>query len=48
MCNKALLENGGTSESLSHFYKNQKMVVNTYYSKIQFVPDCYKFQVNVW
>ena len=45
MCDKAILENGGTLESVSDCYKNQKMcnkVVDNYYHALEFVLEYYK------
>ena len=43
MCNKAILENGGMLESVSHRYKIQEMcdeAVDSYALALKFVPDC--------
>ena len=43
MCDKAILENGGTLESFSDCYKNQQMcdkAIYNYPHALQFVPDC--------
>ena len=47
MCNKTILENGGTLESVPDYYKNQQMcdkVVDNYPHALKFVPDCYMTQ----
>ena len=38
MCDKAILENGGTSVSLPDCYKNQK-INNNYLHALEFIPD---------
>ena len=46
MCDKALLENGGTLKSVTNGYKNQELfnkIVN-YPHALKFVPECYTFQ----
>ena len=50
MCNKAILENGGTLESVPDCYKNQEMcnkAVDNYPYTSKFVPNCYKTQKRV-
>ena len=45
MCNKAIVENGGTLESIPCCYKNQKLynqAVDNYVHGLEFVPECYK------
>ena len=45
MCDKAILENGGTLESVSDCYKNKKMcnkVVDNYSHALEFVLEYYK------
>ena len=46
MCDKAILENGGTLKSLPDCYKNQEMcnkAVDNYPHSLEFVPpECYK------
>ena len=47
MCDKAILENGGTLKPVSDCYKNQKMcnkVVDNYPHALDFVPECYTTQ----
>ena len=47
MCDKAILENGGTLKSVHECYKNQEMcnkAVDNYPHALQFVPECYKTQ----
>ena len=47
MCNKAILENCGTLNSLPDCYKNQEMcnkAVENYPHALEFVPECYKTQ----
>ena len=47
MCDKAILENGETLESVPDCYKNQKMcdeAVDNYPHALRFVPNCYKTQ----
>ena len=44
MCDKAILENGGTLESVLDCYKSQQMcdkAVDNYHHTIKFVPDYY-------
>ena len=44
MCDKAILENGGSLESILDCYKNQQMcdkAVDDYPYPLKFVPDCY-------
>ena len=50
MCDKAILENGGTLKSVRHCCKNQEMcnkAVDNYPHALEFVPECYKTQKNV-
>ena len=45
MCDKVILENGGTLKS--DCYKNQEMcnkAINDYSHALEFVPECYKTQ----
>ena len=45
MCDKAILENGGTLKSVSDCQKNQKMcnkVVDNYSHALEFLLQCYK------
>ena len=45
MCDKAILENGGTLKSVPDGYKNQEMcnkAVDNYPHALEFVPECYK------
>ena len=47
MCDKAILENGGTLESVPDLYENKRIcdeAVDTYRSTIQFVCVCYNTQ----
>ena len=47
MCDKSILENGGTLKSVPDCYKNQKMcdkAVDNYPHALEFVPDCYMTQ----
>ena len=47
MCDKAILENGGTLESVPDCYKNQQMcdkAVDNYLHALKFAPDCYMTQ----
>ena len=44
MCDKAILENGGTLESVRDCYKNQEMcnkAVDSYPHALEFVPEWY-------
>ena len=44
MCDKAILENGGTSEFVPDCYKNKQMcdeAVDNYSHALKFVLDCY-------
>ena len=44
MCDKAILENGGTFESVPHNYKNQEMCdksVDNNPHALKCIPDCY-------
>ena len=50
MCDKAILENGGTLKSLPDCCKYQEMcneVVDNYSHALEFVPECYKTQEKV-
>ena len=47
MCNKAILENGGTLKSVPDCFKNQEIcnkVVGNCPHALEFVPECYKTQ----
>ena len=47
MCDKSVLENGGTLKSVPDCYKNKKMcdkAVDNYPHALEFVPDCYMTQ----
>ena len=47
MCNRAILKNGGTLETVPNRYKTQEMcnkAVDNYPSTIKYVPDWYKTQ----
>ena len=47
MCDKAVLEDGGTLKSVPYCYKNQEMcnkVAENYLHALEFVPECYKTQ----
>ena len=47
MCDKAILENSGTSKSVPDCYKDQEMynkAVGSYPHALEFVPKCYKTQ----
>ena len=48
MCDKAILENGGTLESIPNCYKNQEEMCNkavdNYLHALEFVAECYKTQ----
>ena len=47
MCDKVILENGGTLKLVPDWHKNQKMcykAVDNYVHALEFVPDCYKTQ----
>ena len=44
MCDKAILENGGTLKPVPDCYKNQEMCnkpVDNYPQALQFVPECF-------
>ena len=44
MCDKDILEKGGTFKYIPNCYKNQEMsikVVDNYTHPLEFVPDCY-------
>ena len=50
MCDKAILENGGTLKSVPDCYKSREMcneAVDNYSYALEFVPECYKTQKNV-
>ena len=50
MCVKAILENGGTLNSVPDCCKNQEMcikAVDNYPHVLEFVPECYRSQKNV-
>ena len=45
MCDKAILENGGTLKSVTDGYKNQDIcdkTLDNYPHELEFVPECYK------
>ena len=45
MCDKAILENGGTLKSVPGCCKNQKMcnkAIDNYLHASELVPECYK------
>ena len=45
MCNKAVLENGGTLKSIPDYYKNQgtcNKTVNNYADTLEFVAKYYR------
>ena len=47
MCDKAILEYGGTLDSLLDFYQNQQMcdkAIDNYPHALRFIPDCYMTQ----
>ena len=48
MCDKAILENGGTLKSLPDSFKNQEMfnkaVGGNYRHALEFVPECFMTQ----
>ena len=47
MCDKAILENGGTLKSVLDCYKNQEMynkAADNYPHALEFVPECCKIQ----
>ena len=47
MCDKAILENGGTLKCVLDCYRNQEMcnkAVDNYSPALKFVPECYKTQ----
>ena len=44
MCNKTILENGGTLKSVRDCYKNEKIFnkgVDNYPHALEFVPECW-------
>ena len=42
MCDEAILENGGTLESVPYCYKEMcNKAVHSYSHALKFVPDCY-------
>ena len=46
-CERVVLENGGTSKSVSYWYKNQWMsnkAFENYSHTLEFVPECYNTQ----
>ena len=48
MCDKAILENGGTLKSIPYCYKNQEMcnkAVENYPHALEFSPECYMSQI---
>ena len=48
MCDKTILENGGTLKTVSGYYKNQEMcnkAVDNYPHSFEFVPECFMTQV---
>ena len=50
MCNKTILENGGTLKSVRDCCKNEKICnkgVDNYPHALEFVPECYKSYKNV-
>ena len=50
MCDKAILESGGTLKSVSNYYENQgrwNKAVGNYPYALEFVRECYKCQKNV-
>ena len=47
MCDKAILENGGTLKSVPDCYKNQEMchkALDNYPLALEFVPECFMTQ----
>ena len=49
MCDKTILENSGTLNSVSDSYKNQKIcnqAVDNYSHILEFVPNCYNEALN--
>ena len=47
MCDKVVVENGGTLKFIPDSYKNKKMcnqAVDNYIDALDYVPDCYKTQ----
>ena len=47
MCDKVILENGGTLNFVLHCYKNQEIfnkAVDNYLHALHFVPDCFMTQ----
>ena len=47
MCEKAILENGGTLKSVPDCYKNQEMsnkAVDNYPHALEFVPECLRLK----
>ena len=45
MCDKAILENGGTLKPVPDCYKNQSMcnkAIDGYPHELEFVPECHK------
>ena len=50
MCDKAILQNGGTLKSVPNCYKNQEMcnkAFHNYPHALEFVPECFMTQKNV-
>ena len=48
MCDEAILENGGTLNSVPNCYKNQEMcnkAIDHYPHTLPFVPECYNTQM---
>ena len=47
ICDKVILENGGTLKCVSYCYKNQEIcirAVENYPHALEFVPECYKLK----
>ena len=47
MCDKTIIENGGTLRSVPDCYKIQEMcnkAVDNYPNVLEFVPECYRTQ----
>ena len=47
MCDKFILENGGTLKSVTDCYKNQEMcskAIDNYPHALEFISECYKTQ----
>ena len=50
MCDKAILENGGTLKSIHDCYRNQEIsneALDNYPHALEFVSGCYKTQKHV-